>query len=175
MDDDVMVMPESLFRTYYLLRLLKDEYKKCFLSGAMFDYDIRQKQYEDVGFVHKADGSYGPVKSAMDMRLLKNIVANENYSFNVDDAYAGWWYCCIPVEHIEDRGLPLPVFVRGDDVEFSLRNKPGFIALNGILYMALWDLQANSTPPWSFIRFTETVLLSRRQAEYARMWISLRE
>ena len=132
MDDDVMVMPESLFRTYYLLRLLKDEYKKCFLSGAMFDYDIRQKQYEDVGFVHKADGSYGPVKSAMDMRLLKNIVANENYSFNVDDAYAGWWYCCIPVEHIEDRGLPLPVFVRGDDVEFSLRNKPGFIALNGI-------------------------------------------
>ena len=127
MDDDVMVMPESLFRTYYLLRLLKDEYKKCFLSGAMFDYDIRQKQYEDVG-----DGSYGPVKSAMDMRLLKNIVANENYSFNVDDAYAGWWYCCIPVEHIEDRGLPLPVFVRGDDVEFSLRNKPGFIALNGI-------------------------------------------
>ena len=90
MDDDVMVMPESLFRTYYLLRLLKDEYKKCFLSGAMFDYDIRQKQYEDVGFVHKADGSYGPVKSAMDMRLLKNIVANENYSFNVDDAYAGW-------------------------------------------------------------------------------------
>ena len=126
MDDDVMVMPESLFRTYYLLRLLKDEYKKCFLSGAMFDYDIRQKQYEDVGFVHKA------VKSAMDMRLLKNIVANENYSFNVDDAYAGWWYCCIPVEHIEDRGLPLPVFVRGDDVEFSLRNKPGFIALNGI-------------------------------------------
>ena len=55
MDDDVMVMPESLFRTYYLLRLLKDEYKKCFLSGAMFDYDIRQKQYEDVGFVHKAD------------------------------------------------------------------------------------------------------------------------
>lgn len=131
MDDDVMVMPESLFRTYYLLRILKDEYKKCFLSGAMFDYDIRERQYEDVGFVHK-DGSYGPVKKAMDMRRLDNIVGNEGYSFDVPDAYAGWWYCCIPVEHIEDRGLPLPVFVRGDDVEFSLRNKPGFIALDGI-------------------------------------------
>ena len=132
MDDDVMVMPESLFRTYYLLRLLKDEYKKCFLSGAMFDYDIREKQYEDVGYVHKNDGSYGPIKKAMDMRVIENLVANENYSFDVEDAYAGWWYCCIPVEHIEERGLPLPVFVRGDDVEFSLRNKPGFIALNGI-------------------------------------------
>lgn len=132
MDDDVMVMPESLFRTYYLLRLLKDEYKKCFLSGAMFDYDIRERQYEDVGFVHRADGSYGPVKSAMDMRKIDNVVANEGYNYDVDNAYAGWWYCCIPVEHIKERGLPLPVFVRGDDVEFSLRNKPGFITLNGI-------------------------------------------
>lgn len=132
MDDDVMVMPESLFRSYYLLRLLKDEYKKCFLSGAMFDYDIRERQYEDVGYVHKGDGSYGPVKKAMDMRNITNLVNNESYSFDVPDAYAGWWYCCIPVEHIEQRGLPLPVFVRGDDVEFSLRNKPGFIALNGI-------------------------------------------
>lgn len=132
MDDDVMVMPESLFRTYYLLRILKDEYKKCFLSGAMFDYDIREKQYEDVGFVHKGNGAYGPVKSTMDMRKLSRVVSNENYSFDVPDAYAGWWYCCIPVEHIEERGLPLPVFVRGDDVEFSLRNRPGFIVMNGI-------------------------------------------
>jgi hypothetical protein len=68
----------------------------------------------------------------MDMRRLENVVANEGFNFDVKDAYAGWWYCCIPVEHIKERGLPLPVFVRGDDVEFSLRNKPGFIALNGI-------------------------------------------
>lgn len=74
MDDDVMVMPESLFRTYYLLRILKDEYKKCFLSGAMFDYDIRERQYEDVGYVHKNDGSYGPIKKPMDMRNISNIV-----------------------------------------------------------------------------------------------------
>ena len=133
MDDDVMIMSESLFRTYYLLRLLKPEYQKCFLSGAMFDYDIRERQYDDVGYVHKVDGSYGPVKEKMDMRLLSNIVSNDAYEYdNVPDAYAGWWYCCIPVEHIEENGLPLPVFVRGDDVEFSLRNKPGFITLNGI-------------------------------------------
>ncbi len=132
MDDDVMVMPESLFRTYYLLRILKDEYKKCFLSGAMFDYDMRETQYEDVGYVHKANGEYGPIKPHMDMRRLENVVKNETYDFDMEDAYAGWWYCCIPVEHIKERGLPLPVFVRGDDVEFSLRNKPGFIALNGI-------------------------------------------
>lgn len=108
------------------------------------------------------------------MRLLKNIVANENYSFNVDDAYAGWWYCCIPVEHIEDRGLPLPVFVRGDDVEFSLRNKPGFIALNGI---CIWHVgfAGKFNAAMELYQVHRNSLLSRRQAEYARMWISLRE
>lgn len=133
MDDDVMLVSESLFRTYYLLRILKPEYQKCFLSGAMFDYDIRERQYEDVGYVHSMDGSYGPVKKQMDMREISNVLKNDTYYFeNIQNAYAGWWYCCIPVEHIENNGLPLPVFVRGDDVEFSLRNNPGFIALNGI-------------------------------------------
>lgn len=133
MDDDVMISPESLFRTYYLLRLVKDEYKECFLSGAMFDYDIRERQYEDVGYVHRANGAYGPLKPAMDMRRIDSVVNNESYyEQTAPHSYAGWWYCCIPVSHIEQRGLPLPVFVRGDDVEFSLRNNPGFITLNGI-------------------------------------------
>lgn len=133
MDDDVMIAPESLMRTYYLLRVVKEEYSRCFLSGAMFDYDMREKQYEDVGYVHKSDASYGPQKPALDMRFLRDVLENENYfDKNLNNSYAGWWYCCIPIEHIEERGLPLPVFVRGDDVEFSLRNTPGFITLNGI-------------------------------------------
>ncbi|MCC8191760.1 MAG: glycosyltransferase family 2 protein [Ruminococcus sp.] len=133
MDDDVLIMCESLFRTYYLLRILKDEYKDSFVSGAMFDYDSREVQYEDVGYVHPEDASYGPVKERMDMRLASSLVKNEEMAKRkMDNSYAGWWYCCIPVQCIEKNGLPLPVFVRGDDVEFSLRNKATFITLNGI-------------------------------------------
>lgn len=138
MDDDIMLMPESLFRTFYLLRIIKPKYYTCFLSGAMFDYDTRELQYEDVGYVHSSDGSYGPVKPRFDMQNLAHIVKNENYiNIQFQNTYAGWWFCCIPVEHIEKRGLPLPVFVRGDDVEFALRNQPGFITLNGI---AVWHV-----------------------------------
>lgn len=133
MDDDVMIMPESLFRTYYLLRIVKEEYKDCFISGAMFDYDMRERQYEDVGYVHKSNGSYGPLKPSLDMRSISDVLKNENYyDVRKENSYAGWWYCCIPVTHIEKRGLPLPVFVRGDDVEFSIRNNPGFMTMNGI-------------------------------------------
>lgn len=138
MDDDVMIIAESLFRTYYLLRIIKDELKEHFLSGAMFDYDLREKQYEDIGYVHKADASYGPLKPHLDMRWVLGLLKNESVSQdNLENAYAGWWYCCIPVSKIEQNGLPLPVFVRGDDVEFSLRNNARFLTLNGI---SIWHV-----------------------------------
>lgn len=138
MDDDVMLAPESVFRTYYLLSIVKDEYKDSFVSGAMFDYDIRERQYEDVGYVHEKDASYGPLKPALDMRNLSGILENEEYFGKTEEnSYAGWWFCCIPVAQIDKNGLPLPVFVRGDDVEFSLRNDTGFITLNGI---CIWHI-----------------------------------
>lgn len=138
MDDDVMVMCESLFRLFYLLRIVKPEYENSFVSGAMFDYDLRQVQYEDVGYVHKADGSYGPLKNKLDMRHVSSLLDNEEMANRRQEhSYAGWWFCCIPMNLIEENGLPLPVFVRGDDVEFSIRNKAQFLTLNGI---AIWHV-----------------------------------
>ncbi len=133
MDDDVLIMCESLLRTYYLLCVVKNEYKDNFVSGAMFDYDLKEIQYEDIGYVHIQDGSYGPLKDKLDMRLPENLLMNEEMSQRKqENMYAGWWYCCIPTNVIEQKGLPLPLFVRGDDVEFSLRNQAKFITLNGI-------------------------------------------
>ena len=133
MDDDVLIMCESIFRTFYLLRIIRPEYKDAFVSGAMFDYDLREKQYEDVGYVHREDASYGPLKDRLDMNNIDALLRNEEMSARTHtDSYAGWWYCCIPMTAIEKNGLPLPVFVRGDDVEFSLRNKAQFITMNGI-------------------------------------------
>lgn len=133
MDDDIILEPEGIIRTYHFLRMIKEEYRYRFISGAMFDYDIRERQYEDIGFVHPDDASYGPVKPSFDMRWVECLLENECISDNIpNNTYAGWWYCCIPTEKIKENGLPLPLFVRGDDVEFSLRNHAEFITLNGI-------------------------------------------
>ena len=40
MDDDVEVSPESIKRTYNLLRIANEEYRDAFVSGAMLDYQI---------------------------------------------------------------------------------------------------------------------------------------
>lgn len=47
--------------------------------------------------------------------------------------YSGWWYCCIPTANIRARGLPLPLFIRCDDMEYSWRHHGiHHITLNGI-------------------------------------------
>ena len=130
-DDDVLMLPESILRTYRLLKLLRKEYRGHFLSGAMLCYERMNIQTEDVGYVHK-DGSYGPVKEELDLSFLDNVLKNEEMQYPRNNKYAGWWYCCIPREAIEKNGLPLPLFVRGDDVEFSLRNQADFITMNGL-------------------------------------------
>lgn len=131
MDDDVLVTAESFLRLYSLLALVKGEYKDRFVSGAMLYYEQMNMQHEDVGYVHK-DGSYGPNKPIMDMNNWRNVFVNEeDVPFN-ENSYAGWWYCCIPVSKIDIEHLPVPLFIRGDDVEFSVSRKAEFLTLSGI-------------------------------------------
>ncbi len=136
MDDDVLILPESIRRMYYLLRMLKPEFSEHFISGAMLCYEAMNIQHEDVGFVHK-DGSYGPQKNIFDLSKLEDIMEDDRDWLDRPYMYAGWWFCCIPMTAIQRNGLPLPLFIRGDDVEFSLRNQAKFITMNGI---CIWHL-----------------------------------
>ena len=132
MDDDVMVMTEAFIRTYSLLALVKPAYRERFISGAMLDYDRMYFQHEDVGYVHKENGSYGPNKPGRDMQIWSSVFENEEDIAFHENSYAGWWYCCIPVTKIRKDHLPVPLFIRGDDVEFSIANHAEFLTLNGI-------------------------------------------
>ena len=131
MDDDVLVLPESIIRTYQLLRIQRPEYKRHFISGAMLYYEEMEHLHEDVGYVNRT-GEYGPLKPRINTARIEEVLRREEQKQNSDTAYAGWWYCCIPVEFVRKDNLPLPFFIRGDDVEYSLRNKAEFITMNGI-------------------------------------------
>lgn len=133
MDDDVLVQTESIKRTYALLKILKSKYQGHFISGAMLFYENMHVQHEDVGYVKvQENGGYGPVKPSMDFYKLEDCCYNEEIKTDRENQYAGWWYCCIPMAYVREDNLPLPFFVRGDDVEYSLRNKAEFLTMNGI-------------------------------------------
>lgn len=131
MDDDVRVFPESIKRTFSLLSLLNDTYEEAFLNGAMLSLEQPNHQYEDVAFVRR-DGLYDRIKPDFLVDDPKAVVESESMDVEVDNAYGAWWYCCIPASVIKRKGLPLPIFVRCDDVEYGMRCDPTMMCMNGV-------------------------------------------
>jgi GT2 family glycosyltransferase len=142
MDDDVEVSPESIKRTYSLLRIVNEEYSEAFVSGAMMNFDEPDIHWEDIGYMTEA-GVYRSLKPVLRMSNLHDCVTSESFEPDyktwpdLKQRYAAWWYCCIPVPVIKKQGMPLPFFVRFDDAEYGLRCNPHIMTLNGI---CIWHL-----------------------------------
>ena len=129
MDDDIDLDTSVLERTYGLLCGLKDDYKESFLSGAMLRMHTPYIQHENTAYWRKIRlHSFGKDWNLTDNQVLIN---NEKIP-DIDNQYGAWWYCCIPLERIEKIGLPLPIFIKGDDMEYGIRNNRKILHLNGI-------------------------------------------
>lgn len=131
MDDDVLILPESIKRTFTLLRTLRPEFQDRFISGAMLCLESMDLQYEDIGFIQRA-GFFASKKDVHFLRTVIDCAANEVAWPDFGHEYAAWWFCCVPMERVSEDSLPIPVFIRGDDVEFSIRNNAEMITMNGI-------------------------------------------
>ena len=131
MDDDVVFDPESIFRTFSMLSLLKDDYKDAFVGGAMFRTDKQYLQHASGEYWHgeRSESFITTYNSNRDMRNLKDVCENENFN---DANYQAWWYCAIPMTICRLDNLSLPLFIKSDDIEYSIRNLKNVILLNGI-------------------------------------------
>lgn len=129
MDDDIEINLEALRRTYGLMKNINNQYKDSFIGGAMFRSDSKFIQVENKAewlrykiFSHKKN---------RDLRMLNNVLDNQIFDEN-RQYYQAWWYCGVPAKFIRKDNLPIPFFIRMDDVEFSLRNNANIITMNGI-------------------------------------------
>lgn len=137
MDDDIDVLTESFKRVYALLSIIKPEYQDHFIEGAMLDNIDGITQYEDTGFItHSNDVAYMPVKTSYNLTNEKEVLRND-LEYPVDNEYGAWWFCTVPMKFIHENSMSLPIFYRGDDIEFSIRNQAKLITLNGL---AVWHL-----------------------------------
>ena len=131
MDDDVVVLTESIRRTYRLLKYVKDDYKNALISGAMMELDNMGTFHEDIGVVRK-NKDFFHLKRICNVNFLDNMMRNNRKTPYYPHEYAGWWFCCIPMTVIKKNGLPLPLFLRGDDVEYGIRCSEYIMTMNGI-------------------------------------------
>lgn len=127
MDDDLVIEPEALVKTYTLLSILKEEYADAFVGGAMLRLDKQYIQVES-GAMWNA-GNLESLKVNLDLRECNACLYNETEEYA---EYNAWWYCCFPMHIVTPDNLPLPIFIRGDDLEYGLRNMTHLILMNGI-------------------------------------------
>lgn len=129
MDDDIVLDPTALERTHSLLCGLRDKYKDSFLAGAMLRLEEPTIQHENTAYWGKIRlHSFG---QNFNLSSIDYLVKNEE-DIPTKNRYAAWWYCAIPRKRIEKIGYPLPVFVKGDDMEYGIRNAKEIIHMNGI-------------------------------------------
>lgn len=127
MDDDIVIEPASLMKTFKILSLLKEEYLDAFIGGAMLRRDIQYRQVESGAAWY--GGNLDSLKANLDLRYTDSCLFNEWEEYAEFNA---WWYCCFPMSVVREDNLPLPIFIRGDDLEYGLRNMKHLILMNGI-------------------------------------------
>lgn len=145
MDDDIVLYPAVLERSFYLLQMLKPEYQRAILGAGMFLDDqpaVQQEvgaEYRDsVTWIGRANHKF------FNMRNPDAVSANEVIN---ETNYTGWWFACIPKSIANTDNLPMPYFIHYDDVEYGLRNvKNGQLFINGV---CVWHpAPANKGPIW---------------------------
>ncbi len=128
-DDDVVFDAESFLRVFSILSYVKPEYKDVFIGGAMLRTDDASIQNERADRWDYARGKVVPIGHILDLSDGKNLLENESEE---EINYLSWWFCAMPITVPTDENLPLPLFIKRDDIEYGLRNGKHFMTLNGI-------------------------------------------
>lgn len=126
-DDDIILMPEVLERTFLFLRLIKSNYKNMFLASSFLELERKNIQF----CAGKSSNTHTVIhrKGQADLNNFKNVLNNEKEELIT---YSGWWYHCIPADYVTESNLPMPFFIHVDDKEYDCRFRNRIITLNGI-------------------------------------------
>lgn len=127
MDDDALLDTASIEKTYNFLLYAKKDFEDLYIGGATLRLDKQNIQLES-GAVWNNNLLFN-IKSNLDLTVEKNILVNE---LEESRSYNAWVFLCIPLCSISKTNLPLPLFVRGDDMEYGMRNSKKLLAMNGI-------------------------------------------
>lgn len=127
MDDDISFEPETLSRTVQFLKAARPSERPLCVGGQMLLEHAPAMQFE-AGADYR-NGRLAPIGRGLDLSRRECLLENERAPAA---RYNAWWYCCIPVSAVREKGLPMPFFIKTDDVEYGLRLDADIALLNGI-------------------------------------------
>lgn len=162
MDDDIVLEPHSLLRAATFAGAAK---RPVIVGSHMFDLQHRTRLLASAEIVdlstclwRTAPGAVGRHDFAVN--TLKNTLALHRRH---DAGYNGWWTCTIPRAVVETTGLPLPLFIKWDDAEYSLRAAEHGFPTVSLPTSAIWHLawgDKNDTTDWQAYFHTRNRLIT---------------
>jgi len=137
LDDDVTVEPESIRRSLMFSRLTLEP---TIVGGHMFDMYDKTKLHAFGEAIDTWPFLWGPIITTRHDFAASSLRATRWMHQRMDVAYNGWWMSMIPVEVIREVGLSLPVFIKWDDAEYSLRAKDHGYSTVSLPGAAVWHV-----------------------------------
>lgn len=124
MDDDIELDSESIYRLFALYEYAKSDFA---VAGSMLDLCKKHVLFEAGALYSKAlktgevkPFAVTPVKHNLELQNVNNL---NSLLLDEDIDYGGFWFFAISKSIVEKVGLPLPLFLKVDDMEFGLRIK----------------------------------------------------
>lgn len=170
MDDDIEVEPEVFWKTITFLTHLKSEYAHLHIAGGMLFFDEPTIQHEASA---QWNGTEHSLKHGLRLDDPEQLIKNEAEE-KAD--YAAWWFLCIPTCCISLDNLPLPLFIKCDDIEYGLRNMKECVVINGIgVWHESFDKKFNTVLDYYSVR-NELILNGIYQKAHVRqaLWLLLK-
>ena len=134
MDDDIAIEPDSVYRALQVARFAA---RPFVVGGEMLNLQERSQLRTTGERVNRADFMWGAAEHAVydhdfakyPLRAIGDAQSHldpKKYDSRalhrrVDVEYNGWWMCLFPRVVAETIGQPLPLFIKWDDTEYSLR------------------------------------------------------
>ena len=168
MDDDISFEPEILLRTVQFLKALAPSAKPVCIGGQMLSEHEPMVQFESGACFE--NGRVKGNNRGLDLSDIRNLLLNMQEQ---KTDYNAWWYCCFPISVVDEFGLPMPFFIKGDDVEYGLRIEPKIVLTNGIGVWHMAFQEKYSAHLEYYIKRNELVVSTihdRRMTAFSAVW-----
>ncbi|BAY34811.1 family 2 glycosyl transferase [Nostoc carneum NIES-2107] len=125
MDDDVEIDSESIYRLFVLYQYANQDFA---VAGSMLDLYKKYLVHEAGALYCKyidTDGNYKhDISKGLSLKHKLNVENPSNINILLTEDtpdYGAFWFFSFSKLVIEDMGLPMPFFIKEDDIEFGLR------------------------------------------------------
>ncbi|GHH49161.1 glycosyltransferase [Lentzea cavernae] len=120
MDDDIRLEPDAVLRSNAFARAAA---QPVIVGSHMLNLQARARLHSMGEVVDLGTCYWRAAPGALTDHDFgtESLRETEELHARIDSTYNGWWMCLFPREVVQRTGYPLPLFIKWDDAEYSLR------------------------------------------------------